>query len=716
MELSDNLLYQAFQRVAMISYQKIIYVDLTANTYTVLKTEKKEWNITIDESNMLNFSEWFRFFSSSALCHEDDKEKVSKLSDTVALCELFQENLNPIRVTFRRRVNKNSTEYYDTTLELIPEIDDNNHIIAFLFVHEDLNQEIDDNGSEENFIQTIKENKQLIQHQKVSGKRKILIVEDNEINREILKEILEDEYEIYEAEDGLIGMEMFMNLYSQLSLVLLDVMMPVFDGYDFLERVSRDTLLKAVPIIVTTGSDDKETERKCLELGAVDFITKPYSGSVVLMRIHRVIKLRESSAKLSLAEIDEMTGLYTRDAFSHYVDEMIMKNPGATFDLVVSNIDNFKTIRESYGDRICIKILEHMGKCIQELQQDTHINARIRDDIFAMFTIHKEKLSKEVLQASTDYILKDSPVTSLLIKYAVYENVDTNIPMVILMDRVMSALDTIKNDFTTTYVAYDEQIIKRQELEYEMESNFDSALKNKEFEVWFQPKFDVWTGHVVGAEALVRWRLPNGTLVPPDQFIPLFEKDGLISSLDSYIFREVCEFQKKCIHDGRKLLPISVNLSRASMFRHDNIRNYGPICQEYGISPDYVPIEITESAALNSNSVRTFSEALIGQGFGLLMDDFGSGYSSLASIQLLHFDTIKLDKTLVDFIGTKQGESLLRHTVDFIKESNMHVVAEGVETEAQLNFLKSIGCDAIQGYLFAKPMHQSDYLKFYNKS
>lgn len=707
MEISDQLVYESLQRLAMLSYQKILYADLTADTYTVLKTETKDWNLTINDATEKKLSEWFRWFSTSELCHDDDRAKFYGLSDSKALRELFDGNLNPIRLIYKRKSRATDPEFHEAILEIIPKRDQNTHIVAIMFIHEIYGDKVTNESS----VQRLSEKSKLITHKQVSGKRKILVIEDNDINREILTDFLQDEYEVYEAENGLIGLEMFMSHYRELSAVLLDVMMPVFDGFNFLEKIAYDPLLRTVPIVVTTGSDDNETERRCLELGAVDFISKPYNAAILKMRMNRIIKLRESTATLSRVEMDEITGLYARDSFYHYSEDMIRKNPEQEYDLIVSSIENFRSIREAYGDRICIRILEYFGKRIQASQYPDQLNSRIRDDVFACIAPHVTDVSADSLQKVSESVLKDSPINSLSIKYAVYKKIDKNVPVAILVDRLLMAMETIRGDFTKNYVFYDDAMIKKQEREYEMESFFDEALENEEFEVWFQPKYDVINKEIVGAEALVRWRSFDGSLVPPDEFIPLFEKDGLISVLDSYIFKKVCAFQKKCQDEGKKLIPISVNISRASMFRYENVDNYGPVCQKYGVAPSLVPIEITESAAIKSTSVGKFAESLINQGFTLQMDDFGSGYSSLASTQILHFDTIKLDKTLVDFIGTPSGDSMLHHTIEFIKESNMKVTAEGVESEAQFKFLKNLKCDAIQGYYFSKPLMQADFEK-----
>ena len=257
----------------------------------------------------------------------------------------------------------------------------------------------------------------------------------------------------------------------------------------------------------------------------------------------------------------------------------------------------------------------------------------------------------------------------------------------------------------------DKKVAEIQAKNFEMESAFESAIAKEDFEVWFQPKYSTKTKTVVGAEALIRWRGKDGNLISPAEFIPLFETDGLIPILDEYVFKKVCDYQKMRLEKGKIIVPISVNLSRASMFKKDFIKNYAKIANDMGISRSCVPIEITESMAVKSSSVKSFAEELINEGFSLHMDDFGAGYSSLASLQILRFDVIKLDKSLIDFIGTQSGESLIKHTVAFAKESGMKVVAEGVEKKEQLDFLRKINCDYIQGFYFAAPMPQKEFDK-----
>ena len=193
-------------------------------------------------------------------------------------------------------------------------------------------------------------------------------------------------------------------------------------------------------------------------------------------------------------------------------------------------------------------------------------------------------------------------------------------------------------------------------------------------------------------------------MISPGDFIPILERCGKINALDEYVFQKVCKFQTELKASGKPEIPISVNLSRASLFTEDIAEIYSRIAQEYGVSPAQIPIEITESAAVRASTIKGFANELINKGFALHMDDFGSGYSSLASLQIIPFELIKLDKTLIDFIGNDGGESLIKHTIAFAKESGMTVVAEGVENFEQYMFLKVVGCDIVQGFYFSKPV------------
>ena len=215
-----------------------------------------------------------------------------------------------------------------------------------------------------------------------------------------------------------------------------------------------------------------------------------------------------------------------------------------------------------------------------------------------------------------------------------------------------------------------------------MEDNFSRAIKNNEFEIWYQPKYNPANNELVGAEALVRWRGEDGNLISPGKFIPLFEKDGLIKTLDEYVFRKVCTQQVIWKNQGKHLIPISVNLSRATLYFESVVELYKNIASEIGVDTKFVPIEITESAAIDNANIKDLADRFHSNGFSLLVDDFGSGYSSLSTINMKCFDTLKIDKSLI----------------------GISVTAEGVETKNQVDFLTGINCDNIQGFYYSKPL------------
>ena len=263
------------------------------------------------------------------------------------------------------------------------------------------------------------------------------------------------------------------------------------------------------------------------------------------------------------------------------------------------------------------------------------------------------------------------------------------------------------------YAFYDEIDHERIQQDEQLEERFEESLKVGDFEVWYQPKYSAASGEIVGSEALVRWRDKDGSMVSPGRFIPLFEQNGMIAKLDEYMFRAVTRQQAKWKDEGRKIYPVSINLSRASLYYADIFERYQSILKESGIEPEYIQLEVTESAMEGKKDIRVLLEQFRNMGIQILMDDFGTGYSSLATLNMRCFDTIKLDKSLIDHIGDKNGEILLCYIIDMGHQLELHITAEGVENPKQLEFLKQNKCDDIQGLLFARQMPFAQFEKLY---
>ncbi|MDO5403125.1 MAG: GGDEF domain-containing protein [Eubacteriales bacterium] len=278
--------------------------------------------------------------------------------------------------------------------------------------------------------------------------------------------------------------------------------------------------------------------------------------------------------------------------------------------------------------------------------------------------------------------------------------------------KAVQAKHTIKATHSRHYAFYDELDMQQLAENKQLEDSFEEALQNGEFKVWYQPKVNPDDGTLLGAEALIRWQLPDGSMLPPYKFIPLFEQNGNIAVLDEYVFRTVCEQQKKWLESGADTYPVSVNISRVSLYFTDLVGKYKRILDSFQLDPKYVQLEITESATVDNTEISSLIEDFHHAGFTMLLDDFGSGYSSLSTLNVMHFDTIKLDKSLIDYIGDTKGEKLLHYITRLAQSLGMSITAEGVETASQVDFLKDLHCSDIQGYFFSKPLPLSDYEAF----
>ena len=425
-------------------------------------------------------------------------------------------------------------------------------------------------------------------------------------------------------------------------------------------------------------------------------------------------RMRRQALEKNLVEVeyDTMTGLYTKQAFYIHGAELLKRYPKKKFDFCVAKIQNLGLINHQYSRRMGNHVIAVFGHQLQKYESDTSCIAYFGDGVFASFTENDPvNIRKANIRAFRDSVLQHSRVKNLSLKWAIYKELQGNVSVEEIYLKTQFALSTILAENHEDYVEFDQDMIQRMDWEEYVDRNFQAALDAGAFVAWYQPKYSTRTQKIVGAEALVRWQKPDGGIIAPGRFVPILETRGKIHQLDIYMFRQVCRLQKQRKDAGLPVLPISVNLSRASLFEEDLAQKYMDIAGEYGVNPASVPIEITESAAIRSESIQRLSQELIDKGFSLHMDDFGSGYSSLSSLQTISFDCIKLDKSLIDFIGTDSGDGLLKHTISFAKESGKTVTAEGVETLEQLVFLKVAGCDAVQGYYFSKPVDEETFLQ-----
>ena len=375
--------------------------------------------------------------------------------------------------------------------------------------------------------------------------------------------------------------------------------------------------------------------------------------------------------------------------------------------LVAMDITNFGNINIAAGKNAGDALICDIWQMLVSGLQEDEFAAHVRDDIYIMFLLASDDDSLlDRLKHISDRInrrAKQIQVKGIHARYGIYHMNESD-ELQDAYGKARMAREHAKIHKEQRYAFYDEIDHERIQQDEQLEERFEESLKAGDFEVWYQPKYSAASGEIVGSEALVRWRDKDGSMISPGRFIPLFEQNGMIAKLDEYMFRAVTRQQAKWKDEGRKIYPVSINLSRASLYYADIFERYQSILKESGIEPEYIQLEVTESAMEGKKDIRVLLEQFRNMGIQILMDDFGTGYSSLATLNMRCFDTIKLDKSLIDHIGDKNGEILLCYIIDMGHQLELHITAEGVENPKQLEFLKQNKCDDIQGFLFARPM------------
>lgn len=542
-------------------------------------------------------------------------------------------------------------------------------------------------------------------------KKQILIVEDNMLNREMLKEILSDAYSVLEAENGQEALDVLQKHADNIAVILLDVMMPVMDGFTFLEKIKADAELSLIPVIVMTQSDSEADEVAALAHGATDFVPKPYRPQVILHRIAGIIKLRETAAMVNLFQYDQLTGLYSREFFYEKVRERLREDPDGAYSIVCSNIVNFKLFNDSFGVVEGNRLLREAADTMRRAVEPSGFCGRFSGDRFVCM----QESAKEVRdRASFD---ADQPEPgkgwNVVMKWGIYEITDRSVPVEQMCDRANLAADSIKDQYNCHFAVYDDVLRGKLLREQAITDAMETALNEKQFVVYYQPKYSLNNDCLAGAEALVRWVHPELGFLSPGEFIPLFEKNGFITRLDRYVWENVCVMLRDWREKGYPELAVSVNVSRADVYQTDLADTLLGIVRKYGVEPAQLHLELTESAYTeNPSQILSTVEHLRELGFIIEMDDFGSGYSSLNMLNQMKLDILKLDMKFIRSETSKPMEQgILRFIVGLARWLNLSVVAEGVETREQLERLREIGCDYVQGYFFAKPMPAGEFEK-----
>ncbi len=546
------------------------------------------------------------------------------------------------------------------------------------------------------------------------GKRLILIAEDEEINRALLENILEPEYETIAAENGQQAMEKLIANPGLVSLVLLDLNMPGMGGLEVLRRMREDPDLSQVPVIVLTAESDSEVQS--LNLGAVDFIPKPYpQPDVILARVRRTIELSESRKIISFTERDPLTGLLNPDYFYRYAERYDQLHPDEEMDAIVLDIYHFHLLNERFGRARGDEILQRTADSILSAVRPLGgFAARRGGDTFLIYCPGGTDYGK-LLQSICRHSEQDAG-ERLRMRMGVFQRADKSVEMAHRFDRAKMAADTVRGQVTNNIAMYDDRMRERELYAERLIDDFPRAIAENQFRVFYQPKYDIRPDQpkLSSAEALVRWNHPELGMVRPDQFIPLFEENGLVEELDRYVWRTAARQIRSWREKFGRTLPVSVNVSRIDLYDPKLTDRLNALREENGLGPDDLLLEITESAYTgDSDHALAVIHELREMGFRIEVDDFGSGYSSLNMISTLPIDVLKLDMAFIRSAFREGGDTrMLEIMIDIARALNVPVIAEGVETEEQMKALRAIGCDIVQGYYFSRPVPPEEFEAF----
>ncbi len=541
--------------------------------------------------------------------------------------------------------------------------------------------------------------------------RTVLVVDDEEINLDIMSTILMDNFHVLQARDGKEALDILLNGEQKIDLVLLDVFMPM-DGREVLKVRQETPSIKRIPFIVCTS--DKNIEEECFHLGVNDFIKKPYENpDIIVARIKRMIELYEDRSILKEVERDKLTNLYNIEFFKKYAKQFDANYPDVQKDMISISINRFRLINELYGralgDKILLAIAEQLTKCI------SNCNGLVGKDEGSTFVIYCEHHDAyEILPIKLDEAVKRvASDVNISFRIGIYPNVDPSLNKEIVMGRAKTTADTLVNEFTKNIEVYNDE---RQAKTLHMEKLIDvfpQALAEEQFKLFFQPKYYIQGDKPVfaSAEVLVRWISPKFGFVSPGDFISLFEENGLISKLDSYILEKAAKYMRLWKEKYGVDIPLSINLSRVDIYKPNLVEEIINYVDSNNVPREKYYIEITESAFVeDAKQVIPVIENIRNNGFKIEIDDFGSGYSSFGALADLPFDVLKIDMRFIRAIEKNpKAKGIIKMIINLAKLFNATTIAEGVETEEHYQFLKESGCDIIQGFYLSKPLSIDDF-------
>ncbi len=411
------------------------------------------------------------------------------------------------------------------------------------------------------------------------------------------------------------------------------------------------------------------------------------------------------------ADHDILTGIFNKDAFCRMTKQLLHANNDISYVLLLWNVERFKLINDLFGREKGDLLLQKMAEATKKYVGSNGTYGRIEADRFAI-CLPKNLLNISALEELSERFSEELQINHVIVNnIGIFEIDDINLPVDQMCDRATLALQTVKGNYNIHYAFYDNSLRTAMLYEQNIRDEMTYALETHQFQIYLQPIYSLSENAPVGAECLVRWIHPEKGIISPGLFIPVFERNGFIAKLDKYVWEEACHYLQKRRAAGKTLIPLSVNVSRVSLYNPNLAEEINELIDSHEIDHSLIKFEVTETA-YNDNPeqlIQTVTE-MKNSGFAVLMDDFGSGFSSLNMLKDIPVDVLKIDmKFLHGFENGGRVGTIVTSIIRMTRWLGIRAIAEGVEMKDQLDFLRSIGCDRIQGYYFARPMPCDDF-------
>lgn len=531
----------------------------------------------------------------------------------------------------------------------------------------------------------------------------ILIADDSEISREILVSMLEKEYNVYEAADGCEVMEMLEGKTKFFQLILLDLNMPKLDGYSVLRQMKERDWLKELPVVIISTEIGIASQ-----LGAVDFLSKPFDKDIVKTRIRNVLAIYERYT------MDSLTGGLNSEGFIRQVQNFLQSGVDCTeYEILFFDIRNFKAINEILGMENGDKVLQHFYRSLVDAEFEPLAVSRIETDHFACLAKRQDDAYSYMDQICNQTYEQGGKLFQIRSQCGIFHIQEKEISVTGMLDRARIAKENCSLERKKNYEIYKTAMKSDYIDDAELISELSQGIDSEAFQVYYQPIIKVDTGEIASAEALVRWIHPEKGIVSPAAFIPVLEKNGEISKLDTYMIENVRDFQIRRQKAGKCRVPVSVNLSGVDFYDKEMRQKIMDFVEDDELQKRMLRFEIMETSyiAMDYCSLN-FIKKMRAQGVKILMDDFGKGYSSLGLLNNCDIDILKIDKDFVQQIGeNSKAKIILRSIINMAHQLGLKTVAEGVETKEQLDFLLECGCGYAQGYYFSRPLPEEKFIE-----